>query len=66
MIAVEATYEKGAIKLGSYPDVDRCSVIVIFEIEKGVDDESHEWLGAHNSRLTAIWDNDEDSVYDKV
>lgn len=66
MIAVEATYEKGTIKLGRHPDVERCSVIVIFETEKGVDGESREWLDAQNSRLTAVWDNDEDSVYDKV
>jgi len=66
MIAVEATYEKGAIKLKKHPAVDRCSVIVIFEIEKGVDSESHEWLDVQSSRLTGVWDNDEDSVYDNV
>ena len=66
MIAVEATYEKGAIRLARHPGVDHCSVIVIFKVEEGADKESPEWLDAESSRLATIWDNDEDAIYDNV
>lgn len=65
MFAVRATFDgKGIQWPDSVPNVEPCEVIVVFG--GGWDEESRDWKAAQESGFAAVWDNDEDSVYDNL
>ncbi|HMP72619.1 MAG TPA: hypothetical protein PKE55_05080 [Kiritimatiellia bacterium] len=67
MLAIKGNFDGKRIILEETPALASCPVIVVFENDAGMaKSERMAWMKAQEASLAEVWDNAEDSDYDRM